>query len=314
MANGGIFNVIRRGDQPQVEAWLESGRASAADKDVEGNTPLHVAVEVLKNEIAIMQTLIVYGSNVNEPNAIGATPLHYVALRKSKARPVANVLLEQAADPNARTVAGKTPLHFACQKNAVEFVEVLLLCQADVGLSGSQGELPIHDLLASPGRDTVKVEILDLLLRHNATLDAFDGRRRYPLHLAAQQGFLRVVHRLLEAKCSAEERTAQGELPVHLAAEAGHSETTQALAAAAPLSLDLQDVRGNTPLHRCAMAGQSEAACVLIKSGASVNVTNAQQHTPLELASVKSKDLFSTHNPELVALLQDKKKQQCIVS
>ena len=29
-----------------------------------------------------------------------------------------------------------------------------------------------------------------------------DGRRRSPLHLAAEQGFLRIVHRLLESKCS----------------------------------------------------------------------------------------------------------------
>lgn len=302
----GIFSVVRRGDQPTIEAWLQSGKATVEDRDVEQNTPLHVAAEVQKNEIAILQTFLQYGADVNAVNAIGATPLHYVALRKSKARAVANVLLECVADPNVRTMAGKSPLHFACQKNAAEFVDILLLCQADPMAVGAQGELPMHDLLASAGRDTVKLELLDALMRVGVSLDVPDAKGWGPMHHAAQQGFLRVVHRLLEAKCTHSALTVHGETPLHLAAQAGHTELTQALVLAGPECVDVGDRDGNSALHKCAAGGHADAATVLVKNGANTGMRNYANQTAMDLASKKSADLFNQHNPELVALLRTK--------
>ena len=40
-----------------------------------------------------------------------------------------------------------------------------------VAVQNLQGELPMHDLLASAGRDTVKLELLDALLRVGVSLD-----------------------------------------------------------------------------------------------------------------------------------------------
>jgi hypothetical protein len=56
------------------------------------------------------------------------------------------------------------------------------------------------------------------------------------------------------------------------------------------------------------MAGSSETASDLISAQCDMQRPNGSGKTPLELASKKSRDMFSSHNPELVAMLQDKKK------
>jgi ankyrin len=208
-------------------------------------------------------------------------------------------------------LAGKSPLHFACQKNSTEFVEILLLCAADPMSVGAQGELPMHDLLSSTGRDTVKLELLDALMRVGVSMDVPDGKGWGPMHHACQQGFLRVVHRLLEAKCSHCYANADGETPLHIAAGAGHTELTQALVLAGPDCLEIRDRLGETPLHKSARGGHADSATVLVKNGAHTDVTNRKGQLPLDLASTKSKDLFNQHNPELVALLCRKDPDAC---
>jgi cytohesin len=203
-------------------------------------------------------------------------------------------------------MAGKSPLHFACQKNSTEFVEILLLCQADPMSVGAQGELPMHDLLSSEGRDTVKLELLDALMRVGVTLDVPDGRGWSPMHHAADKGFLRVVQRLLEARCGHAQVNADGETPLHLAAQAGYTELTQALVLAGPDVIDLQDSKGFTPLHKSAAGGHADAATVLVQKGANTLIRNRVGQTALDMASRRSRDLFNQHNPELVALLHKK--------
>merc|ERR1719498_1189092 len=162
-----IIPLCRKGDRAGIEKQLQAG-ATVHETDVEGNTPLHAAVEAPKNEIATVQCLLENGSDVNALNYIGATPLHYVCLRKSNQRGVANILLENGAQINRPTVAGKAALHFACENQLPELVEVLCLFGADTNLTDSEGNTPVHlTLLREGGRDTQKRQILEHLVTYS---------------------------------------------------------------------------------------------------------------------------------------------------
>lgn len=308
MAGLVLIPLCRKGDRVGIERHLEAGTGSVDEVDIEGNTPLHVAVEAPRNETATVQCILEGGGNVNAVNCIGATPMHYVSLRKSNHRGVANILLEHGADINRQTLAGKTVLHFACENNLAEFTETLCLFGADPNVMDSEGNAPIHlALMRADGRDTVRKQILEHLIAYSANHSVANCEGLYPLHLAAKAGCFRCVQCLLDKGVDVQVLTARGETALHLACAENHAEVTQMILTVFPASLDMQDCEGNTALHRCALAGTLDSALLLLKASADTSVKNVNKKTAFDLAKMKGTDLSNTHNPELLQALNDAK-------
>mmetsp|Transcript_85424 Transcript_85424/g.242175 ORF Transcript_85424/g.242175 Transcript_85424/m.242175 type:complete len:342 (-) Transcript_85424:81-1106(-) len=303
-----LIPLCRRGDRTGIERQLQAG-ASVHEADIEGNTPLHVSVQAPKNELATMQCLLEHGANVNAVNYIGAAPLHYVCLRDRNHRGIANVLLENGAEIDRVTLAGKSPLHFACEKQLPELVEVLCLFSANTNLQDCEGNAPMHLALSKEqGRDTVKRQILELLVAHRAEAHAPNLLGHAPLHVACRVGCVRCAQLLLDQQANPQALTARQETCLHLACQGGHSEVTQLLVQSQPQAADAMDAEGNTALHVCAMNGSFDSAAVLLRAGADTNIKNNQKRTAFDVAKIRGTDLSSTHNPELVQLLKDATK------
>lgn len=303
-----LIPLCRKGDRVSIERQLQAG-ANIHETDVEGNTPLHVAVEAPKNEIATVQCLLENGANANAGNFIGAAPLHYVCLRKSNQRGVANLLLENGANINAQTLAAKSALHFAAESHLPELVEVLCLFGADVNAVDSEGNSPIHLALSKDtGRDTVKRQIIEMLMTYQATFIAPNLHGLTPLHLACRVGAIRCAQCLLDKAADVQAVTSKGQTCLHLACASGHAEVSQLVLSVFPQSMDMIDVEGNTALHECAAVGNLDSALILLKMDANAMLKNNQRRTAEDIAKIKGTDLSSTHNPELLQVLQDTKK------
>lgn len=313
-----LIPLCKKGDRVGIERQLADG-ADIQEGDVEGNSPLHVAAEAPRNEIATIQTLIENGANLNACNYMGACPLHYVCLRKSNWRGVANVLLENGAEINCQTLAGKTPLHFAAERDMPELVEVLLLSGADVGIADAEGNLPQHLVLQREGgRDTVKRQILEYLVQYEANLMIANLETFTPMLLACRSGYVRCLQFLCERGSHMQASTCRREMGLHLACAHGHPETAQFMLQVFPGGLEFTDVEGNTALHRSAAIGNVECALLLLKAGAKPTVKNNARQTAMDMAKGSRgsamADLGSAaaHNPELLnALNEYKGKDGC---
>ena len=88
----------------------------------------------LKGELALCQTLIKKGADVNKP---GWAPLHYAATNGHLE--VMNLLLEEYAYIDAASPNGTTPLMMAAQYGTESAVKLLLEAGADPMLKNDQG-------------------------------------------------------------------------------------------------------------------------------------------------------------------------------
>lgn len=305
-----LIPMCRKGDRASIESAIVHRGASVAEVDAEGNTPLHVAVEAPRNEIATVQVLLEHLADPNAVNYIGAAPLHYVCLRKGNWRGLSNIMLENGANVDCQTHAGKTALHFASENQLAELVEVLCVFGANTQLLDTEANTPLHLALhpQEGGRDTVKRQIMESLVQAHANFQMANLRGITPLHLACQGGFLRCVQYLVDLRADVQAMNSRGETSLHFACSAGHKEVVSKLVEVGPHIVDQMDSEGNTPLHAAAAAGHLDAAMVLLRGGADCDLQNFRKQTAYDVAKMHDKGLKCTHNPELVQVLKENKK------
>ena len=122
------------------------------------------------------------GANPNIRDGFGRTFLHILAYYK-KGTPVAKALLDKGADSNSkRSDNAYTPLHSAVYEGNQEMIQLLLKNKADIDAKNLIGDTPLHMAVASG-----EVTIVKLLLDAGANLNVtnnIDGAS--PLHHIAE--------------------------------------------------------------------------------------------------------------------------------
>jgi len=96
-----LADMIERGDVHGVGEALRADPSLVAAKTPDGDTPLHIAC--WQKQIAIIGTLLAYGSDLNARGCYGRTPLHY-AVHEGRAIsvPIVGLLLAMGADSGIR--------------------------------------------------------------------------------------------------------------------------------------------------------------------------------------------------------------------
>lgn len=210
-----------------------------------GATPLHKAASA--GQADVVELLIQHGAKVHarRPNW-GDMPLHWAANEK-----IARLFKEDDMDVHARDRVGRTPLHWAAQSGHAETAEYLIECGADVNARDEPfvsrsptsamingfvrlvervrwirpliknitnarytGDTPLH-CAAREGR----IEVVELLLKAGAQVNAADDHGRTPLHCAAFRGQRDVIEKLVRAGADLNLRGTEGEKPIHVVQE-----------------------------------------------------------------------------------------------
>jgi len=115
-----------------------STKVDVSIQDVEGNTPLHIAVKCNHSETLVQ--MLLHSPHVskvaNTWNGLGWTPLHEAAFLSN-----ANVVhtIGQVADVNIHCHDGKMTLHYAVTKRATSCMDMLLMFNANVSIQDNDG-------------------------------------------------------------------------------------------------------------------------------------------------------------------------------
>ena len=175
------------------------------------SSPLHLAARGGLDEV--VRELLTRGASPQSDDYWG-TPLHFAAANGHAS--TMRLLLKAGADPNAHAADHRyTPLHEALIDRHVEAVRVLIDAKADLDARDDDGQTPLHwggfayrpqavhlyrDLGAPHDTrfvDAGPAEAMKLLLEAGASIEATDAEGNTPLHAAAQVGSRRGVEMLL---------------------------------------------------------------------------------------------------------------------
>ena len=165
-----LHEAIRAGDMAAVQQCLAARPGAVHDRDVLGDTPLHVAAQTGKVEIA--ELLLARGADVNAKAYAGWTALHWAAYWQHPA--MADLLLNHQAGVDARNSLGVTPLHWAATRGNTALIERLLASHANVNGLDDEHRTPLHYATYWEQIEAVKV-----LIAHNADVNA---RQKADLH------------------------------------------------------------------------------------------------------------------------------------
>ena len=265
-----FLDEIANHDLNAVRKSLAANRTLARAADGAGSTSLmHSAAA---GTIAIMQTLIDAGADVNAANARKATALHWAMPDAEKVK----LLLLKGAQVDAKTVEGRTPLYIAAGLPEGASALRLLL---EVGAKVDEPTL-IGTTALFPAA-TTSAEITKLLLDHGANPNLRAKTDATPV--LSTKG-ADVIALLIAAGADVRARSKLGETALMETAIRGDIAGTRLLLDKGA-DVNAADHRGYTPLLLAAQYDGDAAALVrlLLERGADITAV-AEGQTALRLA------------------------------
>ena len=254
---GALLRASKSGGPQQIEALLKAG-GNVNERDLSGQTPLHLAVEALHAVLAMMSPALTQGSPTTE--------WHQIRVSRNVA-----ALLAAGADIEARNDGGQTPLHIAAM--AATSMHPAELNTLGIGGADEQAQ-----------REARALSAIVALLEADASVEARDDNGWTPLHWAAFRGTSEIITAILDTGVPVDPLDAEGVAPLHVAARGKRPSNISTLLDAGS-AIDVQDESGETPLHFAAKHATSSEIALLLAAGADVDSRNGSGETPLHLAA-----------------------------
>ncbi|XP_031776150.1 rabankyrin-5 isoform X2 [Apis florea] len=271
----------------QVIQTLIEHDADVNARDVEGKTPIHVAIQ---NQHSQIISLLLYHPNIdlNIRDKKGLTPFATaLTFRNNKAAQAILERLPKAAEQCDNK--GRNFLHTAIQKNDMESILFLMSIQVDVNSR-------VHDVTQTPPLHLAAISGNEMLVRSlilaGARVNDTDANRNTALHTAAKAGHASIISALLQNNINFDAINADGDNALHVAVREGHVSVVRTLLTECTLDAEAVNLKGRNPLHELARCGKDNAAtiCELFLECMSqypVNNADLDGNTPLLIAYMK---------------------------
>lgn len=206
-----IFIAAQRGDVAALRDLIESGKATATDRDEQNVTPLHWAA--INAHIAACRYLLEQGAEVD---ALGgdlvATPMQWAA--RNGYLYIIHLLIAHNADPTIADSQGYNTLHLVTHSSSIMPLLYLLHQPINVDSRDSQGHTSL--MWAAYQGDALSV---DLLLRHGANPNLKDDAGLTALHWAVVRGNKVCIRRLVEKGGDVSAKDGEDRTPRDMAVE-----------------------------------------------------------------------------------------------
>ena len=294
-----VNRPMQYGDLDNIKAIIRKDSTKINEKNEDGNTFLHIAVQ--EGDIDIAQYLVSQGADINAKDNLDQTPLQ-IAIHEDNVE-LAKYLIYKGADVDAKNLFRQTtPLHIAVDKGNLEIAKLLVLQGANINAKNLEHESPLYIAVKRS-----RLEVAKYLVSQGADLNIRDKRGKYLLHEAASLGDLEQVKFLISKGVDVNAKDKNDSNPLHDAAEHGNLEVTKYLISHGA-DVNAKGAWGGawggyygktlgwTPLHVAAHQGHLEVVEFLISQGANVNAKNNEDETAMALAQQRE-------HKEIVTLL-----------
>jgi ankyrin repeat protein len=261
--------------QNYTKQLLQRGHSLEA-KDSDGQTPLMWAIN--NGHDTLVEWLLTNEPDVNSFDTSKRTALHHSAcMGQIKSM---RLLMQRRAGVEARDSQGQTPLLAAVSKGQTAAVKYLLEVGADPKVFSEEKKGVLHLSIES---DNASLEMVELLLAHDAPTDMIHIGNMSPLHSTIQYNRTDIASLLLENRVNIDfgiqRRDRRSLQDGYAAYELKNVNENQEFQTGGLGTL--------TPLHFAALVGNPKMTAYFLSRGADPNALSHYQETPLHLAISK---------------------------
>ena len=242
---------------------------------------------VLAGRLFPLNVCLAHDSDVRHADVYGRTALHYACMQTQSSKQMLTLLLDRGALVNVLDHNNSTPLHYAILNNSHEYVELLLGRGANVNPATESDWNPLSMACARGS-----LVLTEMLLKHGAK-PAYNAEGLLPIHLVARAGHTGFCDVLgaYELDLEAKDKF-NGWTPIFFAASEGRVEVLEELIAHGAL-IDVRDEDRHSPLYHAAWEGHDAALQVLLAAGGAFGNTESNLRRPpaQQAATIEIEDL-----------------------
>lgn len=211
-----------KGHQKIMDILSEKFKASVMYRTKDGSTLMHLAASALNSSAAL--GFIKKGIPIHMPNKEGVKCIHVASIKGHVE--VVKAIVGKGASVDSRTKDGFTPLHLGVKFGKYDLVETLLGLGAELQLKALKGgQTALH--LATQLIDGE--EIVELLIRSGADVDAVDDNQETSLHSASRARNVKAVQLLLDDGVKLDLQNKFGENVLHICVKESNLELIEVI-------------------------------------------------------------------------------------
>lgn len=269
-----FMQALQDAADSSLQAVVDTGLVNFAYED-EISGRLCLHEAVLSGRLFAMQLCLTAGSNLSKVDVYGRTALHYACMQSARSEECTSLLLQNSAPVNILDHNMSAPIHYAIINGNLETVTRLLKYGADINPKSETDYIPLS-MACARGH----LEIARLLLQDGAKI-LYNAEGLLPIHVVARAGHRGFCKLLLEHKNDMEARDKFGGwTPVFFSASEGHVDVLRELIECGA-SVDVRDDDHHSPTYYSAWEGHTAALQVLLNAGGAFGNTESQKKYPI---------------------------------
>ena len=207
-----------------IETLIDLGANVNAQRTDDKEAPLTLSSGW--NKFMAVYLLLDRGADANIASADGNSPLH-TAVSKGFFD-ITKLLVEKGSYVNLQNKEGRTPLFLSVKNKHEQLIKLLIENEADVRIGYKENSTERFYLVRGKNRGRAawhyiageqvnEPEIIDLLVKSGANVNAQDAEGFTPLHMAAIHGNLKIVKKLVDLDADVNIVTTDGKNAAELA-------------------------------------------------------------------------------------------------